>query len=119
MASMVEESSGWTRQRSEPRVAVEWRVGVVGIDQRGVIFNEEAQTVNVSRSGLCLTLNSEVPPGARISVSGKTNSVNIRVITFEVRWSKKPDGRLHTLGARLVSNDEWLALLKEINFNLE
>ena len=111
---MAEAPGEGFKRRSEPRAAVELRVGVVGVDLNNRVFNEQTRTLNVSRVGVCLRLDSELPLGTRVSVGARGERQRTHVATFEVRWTAKSAGRYLT-GARLVSNGGWLTLLEETN----
>ena len=109
---MTHRSSEEVKRRSEPRVAAQLPVSVVGVDLRSVVFNEQAETLNVSRGGVCLKLDTELAPGVRLSITARDARQRTHLATFETRWSRGTGGR-YVIGARVVSTGDWLALLEQ------
>ena len=93
------------RPRS-PRVPVNFRVEIEGLDSGGKPFSVTAEAVRVSRAGATLVTDVEVQPGAALRLTppfGQPLDAEVNGV-----WTEGPEGRRH-IGVKLLDPNGWFA----------
>ena len=89
-----------------PRVPVEFALGVEGKTPSGEPFNVKAQAIKISRAGATILLDAEVALGAIVKLMPPFG----RELNAEVNgvWTDPIDGRPR-IGVKLLDDDGWFA----------
>jgi len=91
-------------QRTEPRVAVAFRVTVRGSDSHGAPFEKTAETHDISCSGACLNgLSNFVTVGSRIEVQYKD-----QLAWYRVQWVDTSLGGTGRVGVRCLEPGKYI-----------
>src|SRR5918997_49855 len=96
--SRTEASPPLQRPRS-PRVPVNFRVEIEGVDSGGKPFNVTAEAVRVSRAGATLITDVDVRPGTALRLTppfGQPLDAEVNGV-----WTEGPDARQH-IGVKLL-----------------
>src|SRR5579872_6691965 len=87
--------------RRDEREGTQHQVSVWTLDPDGNIYVQEGRTLDISRSGACLTgLYRAIEPGAFIGVQNGSRRGRFRVI-----WSERESQRAHQIGIERVPSD--------------
>ena len=96
--------------RSESRFVTDVPLRLLGVDERNTVFNDETQSQNVSRHGVCFRSKRRITPGNVVSIRSFDSSKWSAPVVFQIRWVDDSSGRyLH--GGLLKDDGEWAASL--------
>jgi len=99
--------------RSESRFVTDVRLLLLGVDERNTVFNEETQSRNVSRKGVCFRSKRRITPGNVVSIRTFDSSNWSAPVVFQIRWvGDSGGGYLH--GGLLKDDGEWAASLSRV-----
>ena len=112
---MIEQPSivtQFTERRSKPRIDCSYPAIVQGWDAAGRKFRINAILTNLSATGLCLVLKSEIQPGKdlfvlfRCSSTGPLGKSKAPLIAVEgnIVWINRPMPGLHTVALKIHRN---------------
>ncbi|HEV2859633.1 MAG TPA: PilZ domain-containing protein [Pyrinomonadaceae bacterium] len=103
--SRTETSPPLQRPRS-PRVPVNFRVEIEGVDASGEAFSVVAEAVRVSRAGATLVTDVDVRPGTALRLTppfGQPLDAEVNGV-----WTEGSEGRQH-IGVKLLDPNGWFA----------
>ena len=95
-------------RRENPRLGVHVRVSVLGVDDKTTLHNEKTETIDVSATGVRLTIGYPVRVGNHLSITVNDPNLKAKMASFRVRWVQPYGGRF-LVGAELESTPEkWM-----------
>lgn len=89
-----------------PRVPVEFRLEVKGIDSSGEPFQVRAQAIKISRGGATIVIDAEVSTGSTVRLTPPFGRELDAVVNGT--WIDEIDGR-RRIGVKLLAEDGWFA----------
>ncbi|HZS45358.1 MAG TPA: PilZ domain-containing protein [Blastocatellia bacterium] len=94
-------------RRESPRLGVQVRVSVLGVDDRTTLHNETTETLDVSARGVRLVISYPVYPGSHISLMVDHPDLKAKMAVFMIRWVQPFQGK-YMVGGQLISPaDKW------------
>lgn len=94
-------------RREFPRLGIQVRVSILGVDAKTTLYNETTETLDISTKGVRLILSVPVQIGGHISISANHPNLQARLAVFLIRWVQPYEGQF-MIGAELESgSDKW------------